>query len=87
MHGSTWTSFPVTDPKSIKYGMLNWKLALNSPIPVALHGQRLRPINKAVGLSNLKPRARKSPPNKRLKVNNTDLAVKCSPLSNIEITN
>jgi hypothetical protein len=45
MHGSTWTSFPVNDPKYIKYGMRNWKLAPTAPS--ALYGQKLRPIKPA----------------------------------------
>jgi hypothetical protein len=80
MHISTWMSFPVNDPKYKKYGMLKWKLALNAPN--ALHGQKLRPI-KPAGVPDLKPKAMKTPPNKRLKFS-TDTAVKCSPLSNIE---
>jgi hypothetical protein len=30
-HGITWALFHVTNPKYIKYGTLNWKLALNAP--------------------------------------------------------
>jgi hypothetical protein len=81
MHGSTWTSCPVTDPEYIKYGMLNWKLALNAPR--VLHGQKLRPIKPAGVPPDLKTKAKKTPPNKKLKFS-TNTAVKHSPLSNIE---
>jgi hypothetical protein len=74
IHSSTWTSFPMSDPKYIKYGMLKWKLAQNAPH--VLHGQKLRPI-KPTGIPDLKLKAIKTPPNKRLKFS-TNTAVKCS---------
>jgi hypothetical protein len=76
--GSTWTSFPANDPDYIKYGTLKRKLALNEP--TALHGQKLRPI-KSTGVHDLKLKALKTPPIKRLRFS-TDTAVERSRIEN-----
>jgi hypothetical protein len=84
MHGSTRTSFPVNKPEYIQYGMLKWKLA--PKVPSVLYGQKLRPI-KPSGVPDLKPKAMKNPPSKRLKYSTTNITVNHSPLSNIENLN
>jgi hypothetical protein len=84
MHGSTWTSFPANKTEYIQHGTVKWKLAPKAPS--MLDGQRIRPI-KPAGVPNLKAKAMKTPPSKRLKFNTTSIAINRSPLSNIENLN
>jgi hypothetical protein len=88
MYAHPWTTFPVSDPEYIKYGTLKWKLAQSKPRAGQTQGKRLRHI-KPAGVPNLKPKAKKTPPNTRPKYATDDwLRVKTpakrSPLSNIE---
>jgi hypothetical protein len=70
MHSTTWTSFPVTKPKLIQFGTMDWKLAPTAPC--VLYGQKPRPIKPA----GVKPEPKKTPPNE-------DPTVPRSPLSNL----
>jgi hypothetical protein len=87
MYASPWTSFPVSAPQYIKYGTLKWKLA-QSERAAQVHGERLR-IVKPAGVPDLKPKTKKTLPNKRLKYDTEDWSrpknpVARSPLSNLE---
>jgi hypothetical protein len=88
MYTGPWTSFPVSAPEYIRYGTLEWKLAQSKPRAGQTQGKRLRPI-KPAGVPDLKPKSKKTPPNKRPKYATNDwlrvkTPAKCSPLSNIE---
>jgi hypothetical protein len=74
----------MNKPKYIQYGMLKWKLA--PKVPSVFYRRKLRPI-KPAGVPNLKPKAMKTPPSKRLKFSTTNITVNHSPLSNIENLN
>jgi hypothetical protein len=63
MYAGPWTSFTVSAPKYIKYGMLKWKLAQSEPRAGRVRGEKLRPI-KPAGVPGLKPKAKKTLPKK-----------------------
>jgi hypothetical protein len=76
---NAWTSFPIIHPDCIMYRTQQWKLTPKGP---PLHSLK-RPIivDGVRVLLDKKLEAKKTPPSKRLKLNNT---VKRSPLSDLE---